>query len=92
MSDNDLREWLEAVEQHGELQHVQRANWDLEMSSIAELVYREGRDPKPALLFDEIPGACQFELIPFCGHFWQEEKPEEFTFIIRGFLADNCKQ
>jgi len=42
-------------------------------------------------LFDEIPGACRFELIPFCGHFWQEEKPEAFTFIIREFLADNCK-
>jgi len=42
-------------------------------------------------LFDEIPGACQFELIPFCGHFWQEEKPDEFAFLIREFLAENCK-
>jgi len=42
-------------------------------------------------LFDEIPGACQFELIPFCGHFCQEEKPEEFAFIIREFLVNKCK-
>jgi len=42
-------------------------------------------------LFDEIPGADRFELIPFCGHFWQEEKPGEFVFIIREFLTDNCK-
>jgi len=42
-------------------------------------------------LFDEIPGTCRFELIPFCGHFWQEEKPGEFAFIIREFFADECK-
>jgi pimeloyl-ACP methyl ester carboxylesterase len=38
-------------------------------------------------LFDEIPGAKQFELIPFCGHFWQEEKPLEFASLIRDFFA-----
>jgi pimeloyl-ACP methyl ester carboxylesterase len=42
-------------------------------------------------LFDDIPGASRFELVPFCGHLWQEEKPEEFACIIREFVADNCK-
>ena len=37
-------------------------------------------------LFEDIPGAYQFELIPFCGHFWQEEKPEDFALLISQFL------
>ena len=41
-------------------------------------------------LRDDIPGVCQFELVPFCGHFWQEEKPEEFARLIGAFLAQNC--
>jgi UbiD family decarboxylase len=52
----DLRDYLEGVEKRGELEHVKGASWYLEMSSIAEVVYREGKDPKPALLFDEVPG------------------------------------
>lgn len=56
MSYIDLRDWLEAVDRQGELKRINGASWDLEMSTITELVYREGKDPKPALLFDEIPG------------------------------------
>src|SRR4030066_761719 len=52
----DLREFIKTIESHGELERVKGVGWDLEMSSIVELVYREGKDPKPALLFDEIPG------------------------------------
>ena len=52
----DLREWLEAIESHGELKRITGADWDLEMSSLTEIVYREGKEPKPALLFDDIPG------------------------------------
>ena len=55
----DLREWLEAVEGYAELRHINGADWDLEMSSLTEIVYREGKDPKPALLFDEIPGCTK---------------------------------
>ena len=51
-----LRDWLEAVESRGELEYISGASWDLEMGSIAELVFREGKEPKPALLFDQIPG------------------------------------
>ncbi len=56
MGYTDLREWLEAVERQGELKHISGANWDLEMSSIAELVCRESKGPRPAILFDDIPG------------------------------------
>ena len=52
----DLRTFLEALEAHGELKHISGANWNLEMGSIAEIAYREGKEPKPAILFDEIPG------------------------------------
>jgi pimeloyl-ACP methyl ester carboxylesterase len=38
-------------------------------------------------LFDDIPGAERFELIPFCGHFWQEERPAEFAAHMGEFLA-----
>jgi pimeloyl-ACP methyl ester carboxylesterase len=38
-------------------------------------------------LYEDIPGACRFELVPCCGHFWQEERPEEFVSLIRDFLS-----
>jgi pimeloyl-ACP methyl ester carboxylesterase len=38
-------------------------------------------------LFEDIPGAERFELVPFCGHFWQEERPSEFSAIIGSFLS-----
>jgi pimeloyl-ACP methyl ester carboxylesterase len=38
-------------------------------------------------LQEEIPGARRFELVPFCGHFWQEERPAEFAAQIGEFLA-----
>lgn len=56
MSYNDLRDFLKILEDHGEVTHINGANWDLEMASIAEISAREGKDPKPALLFDNIPG------------------------------------
>jgi 4-hydroxy-3-polyprenylbenzoate decarboxylase len=48
----DLREWIERVEQLGELQHVGGAHWDLEIGAISEVNYR--RKPPAALLFDDI--------------------------------------
>jgi 4-hydroxy-3-polyprenylbenzoate decarboxylase len=56
MGHSDLRDWLNVVENHGQLKRVNGAGWDLEMGSIVELIFREGKDPKPTLLFDEIPG------------------------------------
>ena len=40
MSYKDLRDFLEAVEARGELRHISGAHWNIEMSGIAELVYR----------------------------------------------------
>ena len=57
MSYYDLREWLKDVEAHGELLKISGAHWDLEMSSISELVHGQGKakEPRPVLLFDDIP-------------------------------------
>ena len=52
----DLRDFLTAVEERGELKHVKGAAWDVEMSSIVELIYREGKGHRPAVMFDEVPG------------------------------------
>ena len=56
MTYQDLRDWLQAVEARGEVKHISGASWELEMSSIAELVLRGSKYPKPLLLFDDIPG------------------------------------
>jgi 4-hydroxy-3-polyprenylbenzoate decarboxylase len=52
----DLRHFLKTAEAYGEVKHFSGVDWNLEMGSIAELVYHEGKVPQPALLFDEIPG------------------------------------
>lgn len=56
---NDLRSFLADVDKWGELKRIEGADWDLEMSTIAELAYREGKRPVPALLFDKIRGYPQ---------------------------------
>jgi pimeloyl-ACP methyl ester carboxylesterase len=38
-------------------------------------------------LLEDIPGAERFEIVPFCGHFWQEERPSEFSSIMGQFLS-----
>ncbi|HEX6443875.1 MAG TPA: UbiD family decarboxylase [Streptosporangiales bacterium] len=50
----DLRSWLRAVTDLGEVRDVRGAHWDLEVGALSEAVYR--RDDPPALLFDEIVG------------------------------------
>lgn len=40
-------------------------------------------------LFDEIPGARRFELIPFCGHYWPEERPAEYAAYILEFFHEH---
>ncbi|MCC6474324.1 MAG: UbiD family decarboxylase [Burkholderiales bacterium] len=52
----DLRQYLAEVERHGELRTLRGAHWDLEMGALVELAYREGRDPKPLMVFEDIPG------------------------------------
>ncbi|MGH8690557.1 MAG: UbiD family decarboxylase domain-containing protein, partial [Burkholderiales bacterium] len=50
----DLREAIERLERAGELRRIRGAGWNLEMGTLAEIVYRE--DAPPALLFEDIPG------------------------------------
>jgi pimeloyl-ACP methyl ester carboxylesterase len=40
-------------------------------------------------LFEDIPGSVRFELIPFCGHFWQEERPAEFSSLMGEFISQH---
>ena len=53
---NSLRDWLEVAEKRGELLKISGAGWDLEMASIAEIINRESKGIRPALLFNDIPG------------------------------------
>ncbi len=55
MADCDLRDWLEGVDELGELKRVSGASWDLEIGALTELGAREFGN-RSALLFDDIPG------------------------------------
>jgi UbiD family decarboxylase len=50
---NDLREYVDRLDQLGYLRRVSGADWNLELGAIAELMIERGG---PALLFDDIPG------------------------------------
>ena len=52
----DLREWLQNVEARGELKKFSGASWDLEMSSLTDILQKEKKHLMPAVLFDDIPG------------------------------------
>ena len=40
-------------------------------------------------LLEDIPGAQQLHLVPFCGHFWQEERPAEFASLMKAFFEEH---
>src|SRR5918995_3198112 len=63
-----VREWLELVESMGELKHIDGADWNLEIGTMAELIYRERSGTIPALLFDRIKGYPQGFRILFGQH------------------------
>ena len=52
---NDLREFITAVEKRGELAHVPNAHWDRELGAVTEVLYRQKVEKSPMLLFDDIP-------------------------------------
>ena len=52
----DLRAFLAAVEDGGEVKHVAGAHWDRELGAVTEVLYREKVDKSPLLLFDDVPG------------------------------------
>lgn len=49
---NDLREYLDRLDELGYLRHVTGAHWNLEIGAISELMTERGG---PGLLFDDIP-------------------------------------
>lgn len=50
---SDLRAFLAALDEQGDLRHVRDASWEEEIGAIAELATERGA---PALLFDDVPG------------------------------------
>ena len=53
MSYRDLREWLNQVNEFGELKTVEGADWDLEIGAITEMARKESK-VAPCILFDSI--------------------------------------
>ena len=49
----DLRNWLDAVGKIGQLMTVEGVHWDLELSTLTEIINERARN-RPALLFDRI--------------------------------------
>ncbi|HEX9880472.1 MAG TPA: UbiD family decarboxylase [Candidatus Binatia bacterium] len=53
MAFKDLREFIDAAKEIGEVKEIHGAHWDLEIGALTEIfAYRE---PSPLLLFDRIP-------------------------------------
>ena len=80
---DDLRSFLNALEERGKLRAVNNADWDLEIGTINELMAeRQG----PALLFDNIKGYPQgFRVATNLMH---HRVGQKLTF---GFPASYCK-
>lgn len=51
----DVREFLTRADEQGELLRIPGADWNLEVGTLAEIVYHTKSEP-PALLFEDIPG------------------------------------
>src|SRR4029450_12525986 len=52
MQYTDLRDWIQKVDELGELRRVEGADWNLEMGAFTEVYARN--EPYPAILFDKI--------------------------------------
>ncbi|MEW2544183.1 UbiD family decarboxylase [Streptomyces sp. NPDC047002] len=53
---SDLRSFIEAVDDGGELEVVSGAHWDKEMGAVTEVLYRQKVEKSPMLVFDKVPG------------------------------------
>ena len=49
----DLRTWLDEVNKLGQLMTVENVHWDLELSTLAEII-NERSKTRPAIVFDRI--------------------------------------
>ncbi|MBI3014650.1 MAG: UbiD family decarboxylase, partial [Candidatus Tectomicrobia bacterium] len=56
MPHKDLREWMMHAQQLDELRRVNGVHWDMEMSALSEMVARNKKETRWALLCDEIVG------------------------------------
>ncbi len=52
---NDLRKFIEAMAERGELAPVTKAHWNRELGAVVETLYRQKVEKAPMLVFDEIP-------------------------------------
>ncbi|MBI3013974.1 MAG: UbiD family decarboxylase [Candidatus Tectomicrobia bacterium] len=52
----DLRQWLQAVQDLGELRTIKNASWELEMGALVDILYARSNEAHPAILFENIPG------------------------------------
>ncbi len=75
----DCRYTLEAAKKFGEFDRPTLIVWG---GSDRWLNVSWGRR-----LYDEIAGARRMEVVPFAGHFLQEEKPEQVAAYIREFMS-----
>ena len=55
LTSRDLRGWMAAVDQIGELKQLDGADWDVEIGTVTEMGHHRGEQSK-ALLFDNIKG------------------------------------
>ncbi len=53
MSYKDVREWIQKVQEMGELKVVEGADWNLEIGALSVLASKH-KENSPALLFDKI--------------------------------------
>src|SRR5918996_6626852 len=51
----DLRAWLDDVKKIGQLMRVEDAHWDLELSTLTEII-NERSKTRPAIVFNRIKG------------------------------------
>src|SRR5258708_33516665 len=55
LTSRDLRGWMAAVDQIGELKQLDGADWDVEIGTVTEMGHHRGGQSK-TLLFDNIKG------------------------------------
>ncbi len=51
---SDLREWIAAVDELGEIKRLKGINWEREIGMVSALLQKS--DPAPCAIFDDIPG------------------------------------
>jgi len=54
MNYQGLRDWLDKIDQRGELTTLEDVDWNLEMGAIVDVLYREHPPYPPALIFDNV--------------------------------------